>query len=240
MSGVMSKEADNCVGDVPNFVGVSFTCQGGAWHSNTSITMEECTSAKVNGPMVVNGDLVLGYRSVITYEPPDLFTSPLITVRGCAHFNRSFLRVNLTHNIVQDIIYASKLKQENHWLYLLPLEVACDSINATMLDMLPEVHWNYGVQINTTVINSKKSPITFFEIQPGHSAIQLGFLSGSVAGPQTWFVVLLAILGAFILIVIVGEIIQCVSTPQKKNPHTPGRPSINGDDSMVSLLEDSE
>jgi hypothetical protein len=242
MSFAMAIERDNCIGDAPEIEGVSFACHGGAWHSNTSIHMPHCTYARVNGPVVVNGDLTMGYKALITYEPPDLLTSPLITVRGCIHFNHSFINVNLTREINKEIVYADKIKQKNHWLYLLPIEASCEGVDVSTLSFQSEIHWDYGIQINSTLITSKKTPITFFEIQPGHTAIQLGFLGGSPSGPQTWFYALLAITLVFLLIVIAGEIIQIVTARsiKQKMAKTPGNPNINGDSSMVSLLDDTD
>lgn len=229
-----------CVGDAPTFGDLTLSCIDDYWQSVGSIVITNCSSSRVNGPTIINGNLTMDYRSLLTYEPPSLSASPLITVKGCVFFNQSYMRINLTRERNVEMIYAQNLKQKNHWLYLMPIESSCPTMDVTSLNFQSEIHWDNGVAINSTLIDSKKTKITFLTVEPGHSGIQLGFLSGSPSSSQTWFPALLAIIGCFILIVLVGETISCITARSvDKKVAKLDKMSIN-DDSSVSLLDDTE
>jgi len=235
-----------CVGVAPLFGGIPLTCIGDFWQSLGSIMLTNCSSTRITGPTIINGNLTLDFRSLLTYEPPSLSATPLITVKGCAFFNQSFIRINLTREWNKDLIYAQELKQKNHWLYLNAIETSCPSIDVTSLSFQTEIHWPYGVAINSTVITSKKNKITYLPLEPGHSAIQIGFLGGSPLGSQSWFPALLAIIGCCMLIVIVGVLIQHLTSHsvEKKKGKREHKSSINGDhhddSATVSLLDDTD
>lgn len=235
--------SSNCIGQAPNITGVVFRCLNNAWHSDGPVFLPTCSVTTFNSPVVINGDLTMEHRSMIVWEPFSLDPKPLITVTACAHFNQSVMLVNLSRTITRDMIYSPQLKQKNEWLYLLPLEANCPSMNVSQLAFVPEIHWEYGVAINSTLINSKKTPITFYTVEAGHSAIQLGFLSGSPAGNLTWFPAMIGIFGALLIVVVGSEWVKyCLQKPKDNGTprHSISNGSINHDDSRAVLLDDAE
>lgn len=238
-----AQSGTKCLGEAPQVPDVAFTCKNDIWQSDGPITVKECTVARFTSPAIINGDLIVEHRASIVYEPLTLDPKPLISVTGCAHFNQSIMIVNLTHTTSRDLVYASDMKEKNGWLYLLPLEANCSTLNVSTLAFEPEIHWDYGISVNSTLITSKKTSITFHPVQKGHSAIQLGFLSGSPIGNLAWFPAMAGLFGACLLIIVGSEWVKYF-TAKPVSKGTP-RPvtlngSINGDDSRVTLLEDVE
>lgn len=232
-----------CGGTAPDITGVTFTCKDNAWHSSGDVLLTSCTVTRVNSPVVINGALTMEPRSMIVYEPQTLNPKPLITITACAHFNQSAMLVNLSSSISQEMVYATSEKQENGWIYLLPIEANCSSMNVSMLAFEPEIHWSYGIAINSTLITNKKTSITFATLEAGHSAIQLGFQSGSPVGSLSWFPAMIGIFGSLLLIIVGSEWVKyCLQKPAPgstpKPAHSNG--SINHDDSRAVLLEDTD
>lgn len=243
MVPVWGQGSSDCLGQAPNVTGVTFTCKDNAWHSDGPIVLPACSVTTFNSPVVINGALTMHNTSTIVYEPFNLNPKPLITVTACAHFNQSVMLVNLSRTISRDMIYSSQLKQKNEWLYLVPIEANCPSMNVSQLAFEAEIHWDYGISINSTLITSTKTPITFYTIENGHSALQLGFLSGSPVGNLTWFPAMIGIFGALLIVVVGSEWVKyCLQRPAANGTprHSISNGSINHDDSRAVLLEDAE
>lgn len=228
-----------CIGDAPNIPGTSFNCVQGAWHSNGSVALSNCSWARFSGPTVINGNLTLDSGAVLIYQPHGLTTTPFITLTGCGYFQHAIVVINMTKELVKDMVYATELKQKNKWFYMLPLQAACSHMNVSTLAFESEIHWNLGVGINSTFITSKKTKGTYVSVPPGQSGIQLGFISGMPLNSQGWFPAVVALTCICLLLIVASEWIKfCTAKPTVEQKSTDlNALSLNGDD-KVSLLDD--
>lgn len=227
-------QGENCYGAPPHLDGVIFKCVNNVWHSNGNVHIPSYSMLRFVNPVVIHGNLTMEQRAFLVYEPNSLSSESFITVLGCATFNHSIMSVNLTRHINQELVYAQERKQKNHWLYLMALETSCPHLDVSSLTIIPQVDWDYGVSINSTLVSGKNAKNIFFSLPPGHTGIQIGLLGGSPMRPQNWFTAMIVIFSCCILIVIISESIHLCTGNNKKKSAADADISrdllINGDD----------
>jgi hypothetical protein len=235
VGGIAEDEPNGCYGGAPIVPNAIFTCKGGVWHSNGPVSLGELDNVTINAPTVIAGNLVMRPGALLVYQPPNLNEEPLLTVQGCATFNKSIIRITLTEELSKSLVYAPK--QRNHWLYLRAVDAEC-IMDVSSLGLVYDIHWDYGIEINSTLITSKKNSITYFTVAPGHSDIQIGLLGGSPIGSLAWFPAAIIIFSTFGVVIIASSIAEKFLNKRtgKQTRTTPDTPS--GDDNSLVPLDE--